>query len=483
MSRWTSTTTRPLPTGRRLGFFLVTLAAFAIDALTVVPDQHERDGQHFPVWGGWETSIGVFVPLLAGAYAALLLRRRWPLVALAGISVLSLSFTFAPLPALPMAGVLVSLYTAAALVDRRWLSWLTLGLTICVQVTGLVLYEGVDGNDIWLGMLLLSGISYSMWVFGRRDRSATLAAMDLPDQLAEHGELAAAHERRRIARELHDIVAHSVSAMMMQAAGAKAVTVGLHQDHDGDPRLATVERALATIENTGSQSMRELHRLLGVLRGDGAEVDTETESSSQPGMAEIAALVELTRHTGLVVEVHVAGPPVRLDPSVGLAAYRVVQETLTNAMKHGGRGAVVDIFQNWQPDSLQLQVRCRGGHEGAPAAGLGSGSGLIGLQERVALIGGTFEAGRVGDEFVATAVLPLTPAGASAPALPSRPATAGSPPPSSALHAGHGSRLAGPRALDTGDVTGAVPRLGPPLARSGPLRGDATTRSGMENGS
>src|SRR5690606_29591102 len=154
-----------------------------------------------------------------------------------------------------------------------------------------------------------------------------------------------------------------------------------------------------------------LHRLLSVLRGDDASdaASTDTEPSSQPGVADIAPLVDITRQSGLVVDVHRAGSPVRLDPSVGLAAYRVVQESLTNAMKHGGRGAIVDIFQNWQPDHLQLQVRSRSGLEGPQPGASHGGGGLVGLRERVELIGGTFESGWVGDEFVATAVLPLTP--------------------------------------------------------------------------
>lgn len=443
MPLWSTNAAAPLSNGRRLGFVLVTLAAFVIDALTVIPDRPERTGQRFPLWGSWEISILEFTPLLAVGYAVLLLRRRWPLAALVGICALSLSFTVAPVPALPVAGILVSLYTASAMAERRWQAWLALGLAVVVQVVGLVLYEGIRDNDIWLGMLLLTGISYSMWVFGRRDRTATLAVIGLPDQLAEHGQLVAAQERRRIARELHDIVAHSVSAMMMQAAGAKAVTAGLRGDHGSDPRLAAVERALATIENTGSQSMRELHRLLGVLR-DEADNEPGGESSAQPGMEDVAHLVEVTRQSGLVVEVHVAGTPVRLDPSVGLAAYRVVQETLTNAMKHAGRGAVVDVFQNWQPESLQLQVRCRSGPEGSHAAHIGSGSGLLGLQERVELVGGTFEAGPVGeDEFVATAVLPLTPGVRRSTGTPSAPPT-GAALPATEPHRGHGEPLTAP---------------------------------------
>lgn len=411
MPPWFSGDVRPLPAGRRVGFFLVTVAALVLDLLTIIPPAQGRDGSRFTLWGSWSLDIAVFGPLMAFVYAGLLLRRRAPVPALIAISLLSLSFALAATPSVPMAGMLITLFSAAALVKQRWLAVAALLLTITVQLVGLTVYEAVHDNEYWLGLVLLSGISYSVWVFGRRDRLATLAAIGLPDQLAEHGQLAAANERRRIARELHDILAHSVSAMMMQAAGAKAVTAGMRQDVD-DVRLATVERALATIENTGSQSMRELHRLLSVLRGGEEPVPEQrpdAESSARPGVDDIEPLVDITRQSGLVVDVHRAGSPVRLDPSVGLAAYRVVQESLTNAMKHGGRGAIVDIFQNWQPDHLQLQVRSRSGLEGPQPGASHGGGGLVGLRERVALIGGTFESGWVGDEFVATAVLPLTP--------------------------------------------------------------------------
>ncbi len=406
----------PRRLARTLGFVAVTLAAFALDVLTIIPGPEHRDGTRFTVWGSWDTTVVELVSLLALVYAVLLARRRAPLLVLTVLCGLTLAFTQTHTPSLPTAAVLVTLYCAGARIERRWRSYLALALVLLTLVVGLLLFFGLRDPDVWGAMLVLNGLAFSLWVFGRRDQLTSATAAGLPDRLAEHEARAAEQERRRIAHELHDIVAHSVSAMMMQAAGARAVTAALRHDVAANERLDQVERALASIEGTGSQSMRELHRLLSVLREDGEKPRAcETESSSQPGVADIARLVEVTRRSGLVVEVHAAGPAVRLDPSVGLAAYRVVQEALTNAMKHAGRGAIVDVFLNWLPDGLQLQVRCRSGHEADHEAVPSGGNGLAGLHERVELIGGTFDAGRVGDEFVATALLPLTPTQRPAP--------------------------------------------------------------------
>jgi signal transduction histidine kinase len=439
----------PLSPARRVGYVAVTVVALVLDALTTIPEGEYRTEQDWTAFGFWETTVLQFFLVMTAAYSVLLLRRRFPLSVLAFMCALALVLTQAAPFSQPVAGVLISLYTAASLVESRWKGWLALALGLVTMTASMPLVLGGEYEDIELAILVMGGITFAVWLFGRREYTAYVTSSGLPGRLAEHGELSAVEERRRIARELHDILAHSVSAMMMQAAGAKAMTTALRVDHQDDLRLETVERALATIENTGSQSMRELNRLLSVMRGDDDTVETDTESSSQPGMTDVPRLVQLTRQSGLVVDVHVAGTPVRLDPSVGLAAYRMVQESLTNAMKHGGRGAVVDIFQNWQPDGLQLQVRSRSGHEGTQPGSLGGGSGLYGLHERVGLTGGTFESGWVGDEFVATAVLPLMPT--VPPALDPGAVTNGNdrwPGPARSaveLHGRHGSRLDGSR--------------------------------------
>lgn len=396
---------------RRTTFVLVTTGAFALDALMTIPPSEDLvDGHHFDAFGVWHTTVSTFVALMGLAYAVLLLRRRHPLPVLAYMAVLSVLLTFTHEWSQPMTGVLVCLYTAASLTTTRWLARGGLAVALVSTLTSTLVNLGHLEVDAVFPVALIGVVTVVVWLFGRREHLARATAAGLRDRLEEHGEEAALQERRRIARELHDILAHSVSAMMMQAAGAKAITHGARQDAPDDPRLATVERALSTIENTGSQSMRELHRLLSALRGDGAEPDVDGLPSSQPGLGDVERLAELTRQSGLVVELHTSGVASRVDPSVGLAAYRVVQEALANAMKHAGRGGVVDVFHSWHPDRLQLQVRTRNGHEGSLPTVHGSGTGLLGLRERVELMGGTFDSGTVGEEFVTTAVLPLTTA-------------------------------------------------------------------------
>lgn len=395
---------------RQVTFVLVTLAAFVLDALMTVPTGDELvEGHHWVAFGGWPTSLVTFLLLMFVLYGVLLLRRRFPLAVLAYAAVLSVTLTFTASYSQPMTGLLVCLYTAASLAETRWASRLSLALALAAMTASVLLNLGPGNPDAVFAVLIVGGISITVWLFGRRERLAHVTAAGLRDQLEVHGEEAARQERRRIARELHDILAHSVSAMMMQAAGAKAVTHGVRQDQPEDPRLDTVERALTTIENAGSQSMRELHRLLSALRGDEIEPEIPGESSSQPGLTDIERVAELTRQSGLSVELHTSGEVARPDPSVALAAYRVVQESLANAMKHAGRGGVVEVFHSWHDDRLQVQVRTRDGHEGALQTVHGSGTGLLGLRERVELMGGTFDSGLVGDEFVTTAVLPLVP--------------------------------------------------------------------------
>ena len=401
------------PLGRRLSFFLVTVFALGMDVLVLVPEGDERQGQGWTAFGVWDTTVLQFCLAVAVAYSILLLRRRFPLPVLLAMAILSSVLTEASTSGQPIAGLLVSLYAAASLAERRWHASVALVIAVAAMCLCMLQNIGWQDPDLELALLLIGGMTYSVWLFGRKEHAAFVSSSELPGRLAEHGELAAAAERHRIARELHDILAHSVSAMMMQAAGAKAVTTVLCRELPSERRLEVVGRALETIEATGSQSMRELHRLLDVMRGDG-EHDrgtTEAESGSQPAMADMERLVAVTRESGLCVETFSAGAPMQLDPSVGLAGYRVVQESLTNAMKHGGRGASVQVFQNWLPDGLRLQVRSRKGAEGTAPGSMGGGGGLDGLRERVEVIGGDFTSGWADDEFVVTVLLPLTPAG------------------------------------------------------------------------
>jgi signal transduction histidine kinase len=235
---------------------------------------------------------------------------------------------------------------------------------------------------------------------------AELEALNL--QLAEEQELrsrwAVAAERSRIARELHDVVAHSVSVMVVQAGAARRTVAA-------SPGQAAT--ALGQIESTGRQALVELRRLLGLLRDDDGQA-TDAALAPQPSLANLESLAAAAREAGLPVEVSVEGEPRPLPAGVDLSAYRIVQEALTNALRHGGSDRA-RVLVCYREHDLELQIH-NGGVESAGGRQSSdsdrpdgrSGHGLIGMRERVAMFGGTLEAGtRPGGGYRVAARLPL----------------------------------------------------------------------------
>jgi signal transduction histidine kinase len=205
-------------------------------------------------------------------------------------------------------------------------------------------------------------------------------------------ERAVADERQRIARELHDVVAHSVSVMTVQAGAVRRL---LHPDQERE-RLA-----LETIEATGREALTEMRRLVGLLRDETATPDF----APQPSMRAIDVLLGTVREAGLPVDLVVEGAAVELPPGVDLAAYRVIQEALTNALKYAGPARAC-VTVRWKRSELELEVANDGTSE--PGGDGGGGHGLVGLRERVSLVGGSIESGpREGGGFVVKAHLPL----------------------------------------------------------------------------
>jgi signal transduction histidine kinase len=202
---------------------------------------------------------------------------------------------------------------------------------------------------------------------------------------------AVAEERNRITRELHDVLAHSVSVMTVQASAVRRLLL---------PEQEREREALMTVEETGRQALAEMRRLLGIMR---AEHETPA-LSPQPGVKTLPELVEQVRQSGLPVELAVEGEPVPLPPAVDLSAYRIVQEALTNALKHAGPArAWVSI--RYVGDEVEIEVANDGRSDGD---GTGGGHGLVGMQERVALCGGELESGpRPGGGFRIAARLPV----------------------------------------------------------------------------
>jgi signal transduction histidine kinase len=218
-------------------------------------------------------------------------------------------------------------------------------------------------------------------------------AAELELDREERLRVAAAEERARIARELHDVVAHSVSVMVVQAQAAERVLVGDE---------ASTRELLGSIETTGRQALTELRRLLGLLRS----LDGEASLAPQPSLRYLDALIDHVRDAGLPVELVVEGSPTALPQGVDLSAYRIVQEGLTNALKHAGP-ARARVLLRYSPAELELEVSDDG--EGRANGGSdGSGQGLVGMRERVALYGGELSTGR-GEEggYLLRARLPL----------------------------------------------------------------------------
>ena len=249
------------------------------------------------------------------------------------------------------------------------------------------------GDYFFLG--LLTAVSWTVgFVLSRRSQHAqelSERAQRLESEQIEAATRAVAEERQRIARELHDVIAHSVSVMTVQAGAVRRLL---------KPEQEKERLALETVEATGRDALTEMRRLVGLLREQG----TMPEFTPQPGLGSIDALLDTVRSAGLPVELAIDGAPRELPPGVDLAAYRVVQEALTNALKYGGTAhAWVEL--HWRDGALELEVANDGRGDGA---GSGGGHGLAGMRERVALYGGEIESGpRDGGGFVVRARLPV----------------------------------------------------------------------------
>jgi signal transduction histidine kinase len=240
-------------------------------------------------------------------------------------------------------------------------------------------------------------------VRGMRRKTRELEAANA--ELAAHREIAAeaavAVERGRIARELHDVIAHNVSMMVVQAGAAARVL---------DADEPQVRAALDTIADTGRQTVDEMRSLLGILRSGAGE---RADRAPQPGLADLATLADGLRRSGIAVDWRVEGEPQPLPRSLDLSAYRIVQEALTNSLKHS-RGARAQVVVRYAEGSLGLEISdsggARNGHAPVPTSTVG-GHGIVGMRERVALFGGELTALPTPDGFRVSATLPL-PSGA-----------------------------------------------------------------------
>jgi signal transduction histidine kinase len=242
-----------------------------------------------------------------------------------------------------------------------------------------LVYEYIAGFAIVVGPALL----------GRHQRQQREQA-EVLRELTAH--TAVAEERARIARELHDVVAHGVSVIAIQADAAEAAL-------DRDPSLA--QAPLHAIRSSAAEALADMRRLLGVLR----EAEDGNELTPQPGLAQLEPLIERVQGAGVEVTLTQTGEPRALPASLDLSAYRILQEALTNVRKHAG-GAPAEVSLDWQEARLRLRVADRG--PGANGTASGDGHGLVGMRERVKLHGGELRAGSPnGSGFVVDATLPL----------------------------------------------------------------------------
>ncbi|NJQ05084.1 sensor histidine kinase [Streptomyces lonarensis] len=355
-----------------------------------------------PVWAG--------VLVTATAWAAVTLRRTapgpamWLTVATVVLHVLGAVLL------LPTALLLLVVVGTAAAGPLRWASRTALALVLAGPWLhgSRWLAEG-DPASFVVEACLLTPVTLIPWVLGdaARTRRAYFAALEeraarLEREQELEARVAVAAERTRIARELHDVVAHSVSVMVVQADGA-LYTIPDHPDR--------TREAVRAVSSTGRQALSEMRQLVGVLRdtaGEGTAGDPA--AASQPGPEQVATLVDEVRAAGLEVDWRLEGEPRALPDGVALTVYRIVQEALTNTRKHAGPGATARVMLRYTDTAVELVAEDDGRGPAVRGVGRradGGGNGLVGMRERVALVEGTVSSGpRPGGGYRVAAVLP-----------------------------------------------------------------------------
>lgn len=366
--------------------------------------------------GGGSGERIAIVPVVIGLCVVVALRRRAPeKMLLLAIAMGVAQLVFGVRPTVANFAMLVITFTVAT-VGERWASRLALACSLCAATLSQLRWPNEDveprswAQTVFLVVVLTVPFVLA-WVLGDSMRTRRAYFDELEERAARlerereaQSKVAVAAERARIARELHDVVAHNVSVMVVQADGAAYVM-------DAAPDQA--RQALETISSTGRQALAEMRRLLGVLRtGDTQE---SGEYVPQPDVEQIEDLIDQVRAAGLAVDFKVEGTPRPLPSGVELTAYRIVQEALTNTRKHGGPNAGASVRLVYFDDGLGLLVEDDGrgaAHELYEDGGAdGAGHGMIGMRERVGMVGGTLDAGpRPGGGFRISALLPLKPA-------------------------------------------------------------------------
>lgn len=336
-----------------------------------------------------EIPVAGFVMLAIGS-VALFWRRSWSVAVLGVALAMTVAWTAFGYPGNPVFHIMVSLYAVGRYFPDGRISLAALAVALAVVGFGQV----TDDEPV---SVVVAGLVVTTlpWYLGRRVRIradyAAAASEHLEWKRATEAQRAIADARAGIARELHDVVAHNVSVMTVQAGVARLVVAD-------DPERA--QEAIGAVEEAGRRALDELRHLLGVLRPETAS----DELGPQPALNRVHELVDQLRRTGMSISLAVDVPP-ELPVRVDLFAYRIVQEALTNVLKHGGVDAATQVRLEEADGHLDVEVTDTGT---ATSTLRGSGQGIVGMQERAILLGGTFEAGpRPGGGFRVLARLPI----------------------------------------------------------------------------
>ena len=348
--------------------------------------------------GAPSTTLWIAIPTIAVLVLLLLARRRFPFAAPAAYWLLAAAISFGDGVLLAFVGSLGIVGLASAFLLGNLRNPLKGGAGLIIVVVGIVVVvhniPGETASDlvfIPLRFVVAWVAGYALRERAERAEAAEERAVHAERERESAARVAVAEERSRIARELHDIVAHAVSVMVLQVGAVR---------HKLSDAMAEDRDALRGVELAGRKALAEMRGLLAAMRPDGEEA----ELVPQPGLDGLDSLLDEIGRAGLPVELHVDGKPVPLPRGIDLSAYRIVQEGLTNALKHA-HASDADVTVRYRPDELEIEVRDNG--DGS-ATSDGLGHGLIGVRERVKIYGGKMNAGTAIDGgFVLSTRLPL----------------------------------------------------------------------------
>jgi signal transduction histidine kinase len=342
----------------------------------------------------------VTIPIILSVVAPLVFRRKYPIPVAYLTLLFGIPHSVLELGLASLLSACIALYTLVTYVGRKPA---TLYAVANFVLTGVQMVLQDESMQQMLIALTVTVLALALcWALGEFVGARRAYQAEVEQRLAlleverdHQARIAVADERARIARELHDVVAHAVSVIVVQADGAAYAV-------RSQPELA--ERAVKTISSTGREALTELRRLLGVLRSE----EAGGELTPQPGTQSLSELAERVRAVGLPVRLEIVGHVDDLPAGVGLGIYRIVQEALTNSLKHAGPGTKAVVRVERTGDVVNVDVTDDGRRSAATLVGVSGGNGLIGMRERALVFGGSLEAGpRPGGGWQVKARLPL----------------------------------------------------------------------------